>query len=72
MIHDLAEGATSQAAVVQELTATISNVSEEVARNSQSAKEISGRVEELGNAILESNGKMHEMVDSMNEINQAS
>ena len=42
--NDLADGATNQAAVV----------------------------EELGNAILESNGKMRDMVDSMNEINGAS
>lgn len=42
--NDLADGATNQAAVV----------------------------EELGNAILESNGKMKDMVDSMNEINGAS
>ncbi len=29
-------------------------------------------MDELGNAILESNGKMHEMVDSMHEISEAS
>ena len=70
--NDLADGATNQAAVVEELTATVAGVSEQVEKNSQSAKEISGRVDELGNAILESNGKMKDMVDSMNEINGAS
>ena len=40
---DLADGATNQASVVEELTATVNNVSEQVARNSQSAKDISGR-----------------------------
>ena len=68
----LADGATNQAAVVEELTATVAGVSEQVDKNSQSAKEISAKVDELGNAILESNGKMHEMVNSMNEINGAS
>lgn len=68
----LADGATNQASVVEELTATIAGVAEQVDRNSQSAKEISAKVDELGNAILESNGKMHEMVSSMNEINDAS
>ena len=68
----LADGATNQAAVVEELTATVAGVSEQVDKNSQSAKEISAKVDELGNAILESNGKMHEMVGSMNEINEAS
>lgn len=70
--NDLADGATNQAAVVEELTATVAGVSEQVGKNSQSAKEISGRVDELGTAILESNGKMRDMVDSMNEINGAS
>ena len=70
--NDLGDGATNQAAVVEELTATVAGVSEQVERNSQSAKEISARVDKLGNAILESNGKMHEMVDSMNEISDAS
>lgn len=70
--NDLADGATNQAAVVEELTATVAGVSEQVGKNSQSAKEINGRVDELGNAILESNGKMRDMVDSMNEINGAS
>lgn len=70
--NDLADGATNQAAVVEELTATVAGVSEQVGKNSQSAKEIRGRVDELGNAILESNGKMRDMVDSMNEINGAS
>ena len=70
--NDLADGATNQAAVVEELTATVAGVSEQVGKNSQSAKQISGRVDELGTAILESNGKMKDMVDSMNEINGAS
>ena len=35
--NDLADGATNQAAVVEELTATVAGVSEQVERNSQSA-----------------------------------
>lgn len=70
--NDLADGATNQAAVVEELTATVTGVSEQVEKNSQSAKEIRVKVDELGNAISESNGKMHEMVDSMHEISEAS
>ena len=70
--NDLADGATNQAAVVEELTATVTGVSEQVEKNSQSAKEISVKVDEHGNAISESNGKMHEMVDSMHEISEAS
>ena len=42
---DLADGATNQAAVVEELTATVAGVSEQVEQNSKSAKEISGKVD---------------------------
>ena len=45
--NDLADGATNQAAVVEELTATVAGVSEQVEKNSQSAKAISERVDEL-------------------------
>lgn len=70
--NDLAEGATNQAAVVEELTATVAGVSEQVRENSVVAKEISEKVGGLGNAIDESNGKMQQMVESMDEINHAS
>ena len=43
-----------------------------VEKNAKSAKEISNRVDELGDAISESNGKMKEMIDSMHEISEAS
>lgn len=70
--NELADGATNQAAVVEELTATVAGVAEQVENNSQSAKEISKRVGNLGDAISESNSKMQEMVASMNDINEAS
>ena len=38
--NDLADGATNQAAVVEELTATVAGVSEQVEQNSESAKKI--------------------------------
>ncbi len=70
---NLADGATNQAAVVEELTATVTGVFRTggikftVCQRNQMLK-----VDELGNAISESNGKMHEMVDSMHEISEAS
>ena len=47
-------------------------MSESVAQNSQNAREISGKVNELGTQLDESNGKMGEMVTSMSEIEKAS
>ena len=70
--NELADGATNQAAVVEELTATVAGVADQVEKNSQSAKQISNRVVNLGEAISESNSKMQEMVASMNDINKAS
>lgn len=35
--NDLAEGATNQAAVVEELTATVTDVADQVAQNAKSA-----------------------------------
>ena len=69
---DLAQGATDQAAVVEELTATLASVADQVAENAEHAKEISQKVDGLGTEIMDSNGQMHEMVTSMNEINEAS
>lgn len=69
---DLAEGATNQAAIVEELTATLSSVAERVSQNANQAKVISDKVAQLGSEILDGNGKMQEMVGSMNEISESS
>lgn len=69
---DLAQGATDQAAITEELTATLNSVSDRVAQNAENAKHISQRVQELGLEIENSNGKMREMVQSMGEINDSS
>lgn len=70
--NDLAEGATEQASITQELVATIESVSEQVARNAEEAKVVSGQVQDAGIAIVGSNEKMQEMVRSMIEIDEAS
>lgn len=69
---DLAQGATDQAAITEEVSATLTNVSDRVAQNAENAKDISQRVENLGTEIVNSNGKMQQMVDSMGEINASS
>lgn len=69
---ELAEGASNQAGVVEELTATLTNISERVAQNAEHAMEISRKVENSGEEIVHGNEKMKEMVASMQEINEAS
>ena len=70
--NDLAQGATDQAAVVEELTASITNVAEQIDKNAESTKNISTSVDNLGKEIVTSNARMQDMVESMNEINEAS
>lgn len=69
---DLARGATEQAGITEELSSTIENVLGRVRQNSENAKSISVEVEQVGSSIVNSNGKMQEMVESMNEINASS
>lgn len=69
---DLANGASEQAGIVEELSATIENISDQVSQNAENAKKISRRVENVGEEIIISNGKMGEMVASMKEINESS
>lgn len=57
---------------IQRVSDEVSSAAEQVENNSQSAKQISSRVGNLGDAISESNSKMQEMVASMNDINEAS
>ena len=68
----LAQGASDQAAVTGELTATLASVSDQVSQNAGNAKEISRKVDRLGTEIIQSNRKMKEMVDSMGEISNSS
>lgn len=70
--NGLAESSTEQAAVTEELTATITNISEQVAKNARNAEDISAKVKNLGGEIAIGNEKMQEMVQSMNEISEAS
>ena len=68
----LAQSSTEQAAVTEELTATITSISEQVAQNARNAEEISDKVKNLGGETVIGNEKMQEMVQSMNEISDAS
>ena len=68
----LAQSSTEQAAVTEELTATITSISEQVAQKARNAEEISDKVKNLGGEIVIGNEKMQEMVQSMNEISDAS
>jgi methyl-accepting chemotaxis protein len=69
---DLAQGATDQASVMQEFTATVETISEQVSANADYANDISKRVENVGVKIQDTNEKMQVMVKSMSEIGESS
>lgn len=68
----LAEGATKQAAITDNLAHTLNDISDQVAQNAENAQMISENTTEAGIEIDNSNKKMQEMVASMREINDAS
>ena len=70
--NELAQGATDQASITEELVATIETVSNQVSRNAEAAKDISNKVNHIGENIEKSNDKMKDMVKSMEGINNAS
>lgn len=70
--QSLAEGTTKQAAAVQQLVATVSEISDHVQKNAQNAshaKELSGAVEEK---IIYQNQEITSMVNAMTEIEEKS
>lgn len=69
---DLARGATEQAGITEELTATIQEVSQQVFDNAENARSVSEKVQSVSGELLSGNQKMQEMVESMGEINNSS
>ncbi len=68
----LAQGATEQAGSVQELSATISTVNEDVKRNADNAERASNFALETKEAIAVSNSEMRKLTESMDAIEEAS
>ena len=65
---DLAQGATDQASVTQELAATVETIYTQVLQNTEMTKDISERVVQIGLEIDSGNEKMQKMTSSMREI----
>ncbi|MEG0804815.1 MAG: methyl-accepting chemotaxis protein [Lachnospiraceae bacterium] len=68
----LTEGATDQASAIEELQATVTNVSEEVDQNAKKSEDASGRARKVGKEIGTSNEQMKQMVEAMNLISESS
>ncbi len=70
--QSLAEGATQQAAAVEELLATVTDVSDRVHANAEYAKSAATGAEDVKNMIERSNAEMRQLVDAMEQINNCS
>lgn len=70
--QNLAEGATDQAGIVEELSATVNDVTQRITDNAQNAGEISKEVGLVTGSIIEENERMQNVVKAMETINETS
>lgn len=70
--QSLAEGATEQASTVEELTASITEMSYKIQGNAENAKEAERIVTSANNAMLEGDKQMKKMLVAMEKISKAS
>lgn len=68
----LAEGATDQASAVEELTATIADISEKIKVNAQNAEKTRAIVSDMNDRVMESNEQMKNNTEAMDKIRETS
>lgn len=70
--QSLAEGATTQAAAVQELTATSTTVVGQVEANREGAEQAAKGAEHVNDMMMHNQDQMDNMIQAMNKINETS
>jgi methyl-accepting chemotaxis protein len=70
--QDLAQGATEQASSVQELAATMDMISDKVNQNAANARHANEAAGRISTEMGESNEKMQQMIQAMNDISTGS
>lgn len=70
--QNLAEGASEQSGAVEELLATVNEISVQVDNNADNASEASRQADYVGEIANESNQQMNKMMVAMNKINETS
>ena len=68
----LADGATRQAASIEELSSTMTEINNQVSRNAQNATKAKDYSAEVENKIIRQNEEVNEMVSAMKEIEEKS
>ncbi len=70
--QNLADTVTNQATIVDELSVTVNQITDQISSNSTDAESISREVEIVAENIVEGNRKMQEVVTAMNAISDSS
>ncbi len=70
--QSLAEGAMDQASAIEELTATMEDISEKIRINAENAEKVRGIVEGMNSHVVASNEQMRQSTDAMSKIKEAS
>lgn len=68
----LAEGSTEQAGAVEELLASIGEITLQVEQNAEDAQKASAKANEVGSLAKDSNMQMEQMTQAMNKISETS
>ena len=68
----LAEGATDQASAVEELTATMTDISQRIHVNAENAEKVRAVVSVMNEQVTESNSQMKQNTEAMERIREAS
>ncbi len=68
----LSQGATEQASAIQELTATLDEVSQQTKQNANNSNQANEIAEDTKTKAINGNQQMKEMLDSIEEINNSS
>lgn len=68
----LAEGATDQASAIEELTATMTEISEKIHVNAENAEKVRLVVSGMNDQVTESNAQMKQSTEAMERIRQTS
>nr|WP_297279583.1 methyl-accepting chemotaxis protein [uncultured Butyricicoccus sp.] len=70
--QELSQGAMEQASNIEELAATLNEVSQSIQLNAQSTREASEKMAAVGVEVGESNHRMGDMLNAMEDIKQSS
>lgn len=68
----LSQGTTEQASSIEELSATIQDIANQIAKNAENAQDAKNIADQSSATMESANGKMMDMIDAMENINETS